>query len=60
MEREMKKMCPNCASKETGSFIKKQPDIDVSLDLNKCWECDCVFLTFDLNFESIPESRMVV
>lgn len=60
MEREMKNMCPNCASKETGSFIKKQPGIDELLDLNKCHECNCTFLTFDLNFESIPEVRMAV
>lgn len=41
-------MCPKCRSKETGQFVNKREGVSDSLLLNKCHECDCVFLTFDL------------
>lgn len=39
-------MCPNCTGKETSEFAKKG-NLESYLLLNKCWECDCVFLSFD-------------
>ncbi|MCZ8541985.1 hypothetical protein [Psychrobacillus psychrodurans] len=57
MEREMKTMCPNCAGKETAEFMKKG-DLENHLMLNKCWECDCVFISFD--FKSAEELEMAV
>lgn len=42
-------MCPKCRSNETGQFVNKREDLSESLLLNKCHECDCVFLTFDLD-----------
>ena len=50
-------MCPKCSSKEVGDFLKRPSYLDSYLKLNKCHECDCVFLTFDLVQE---ESEMVV
>lgn len=47
-------MCPNCASEETSDFLKKG-DLESHLGLNKCWECDCVFLTFDFT-ENLEEA----
>lgn len=51
-------MCPNCASKQTGSFFKQQKELEDIYNLNKCHECDCVFITFD--FESVPAIEMVM
>lgn len=53
----MKTMCPNCAGKETAEFMKKG-DLENHLMLNKCWECDCVFISFD--FKSAEELEMAV
>lgn len=50
MEREMKNMCPNCASKEVGDLLKRTSDMESFLKLNKCHECDRVFLTFDFGY----------
>lgn len=51
-------MCPNCASEQTGSFIKKQNELEDIFNLNKCHECNCVFITFD--FENANEIEMEV
>lgn len=51
-------MCPNCSSEETGDFLKKQKGIEEDFKLNKCHECDCVFITFD--FDNNSDSEMVV
>lgn len=51
-------MCPNCASEQTGPFFKKPEGIEEIYNLNKCHDCDCVFITFD--FESVPAIEMVM
>lgn len=50
-------MCPNCSSEETADFLKKG-ELEGHLKQNKCWECDCVFLSFD--FDTVEELKMGV
>lgn len=49
-------MCPNCGSEEIGSFLNKQKDLEKIYNKNKCHECDCVFITFDLDLMTDTES----
>ncbi|MEK4247131.1 hypothetical protein MKZ20_17680 [Psychrobacillus sp. FSL K6-2684] len=53
-------MCPNCASEEIGDFLKKAKDLESFLKLNKCHECDCVFVVFDFRFKEDMEMAVSV
>lgn len=51
-------MCPNCLSKEVGDYLKQRSVLENFLKLNKCHECDCVFVSFD--FANVEEQEMAV
>lgn len=51
-------MCPNCSSHEVGDLLKKTNELESYLKLNKCHECDRVFLTFDFGY--VDETEMEV
>lgn len=49
-------MCPKCTGSETGKFVNKREGVEEEFLLNKCHECDCVFLTFNFDVKGSVKS----